>query len=247
MSYGKKIKRALKRGNTAKADRLKIKQANRKAKRVTLYTPGKKNGTVTIGRQKFNKLAKYDSRPVTSKTSSDGRVLNQGGLYATGSESGGKSVKTLLKKLGMDSLSNGDNYAKASRALRYSTAAPVQTVTKQVASDGGSSDASNTSTSFDAELARINESYAAENNRLSSLMSDQQAEYDAIAADQDRRMSNLSNAIANSSSQYDPTKNLGASNNINPALTVQEQNKTLSQGTQRYNRNSALNIQNVNV
>lgn len=122
---------------------------------------------------------------------------------------------------------------------------------------------------FDKRIEDINKSYFAETKRLTDLMSkqqkdyelrstnqlnafnqrsaEQQAAFDKYSASQDKKISNLSNSVANAASQFDPTENMGSSNNINPALTIQEKGKTLSKGTSRYNRNSALNIQNVNV
>tara|TARA_R110002050_G_C8821747_1_gene504473 strand:+ start:130 stop:855 length:726 start_codon:yes stop_codon:yes gene_type:complete len=122
---------------------------------------------------------------------------------------------------------------------------------------------------FDQRIADIGKSYAAETSRLTSLMAQQQKDYDTrstnqmnmfnqrsaeqqasfdkYSASQDKKISNLSNSVANSASQYDPTKNMSTSNNINPALTIQEKGKDLTKGTQRYNRNSKLNITNVNV
>jgi len=122
---------------------------------------------------------------------------------------------------------------------------------------------------FDKRIADINSSYAAETTRLTGLMAQQQKDYntrstnqmsmfnqrsaeqqaafDKYSGEQDKKISNLSNSVANSASQYDPTKNMSTSNNINPALTIQEKGKDLSKGTQRYNRNSKLNITNVNV
>ena len=122
---------------------------------------------------------------------------------------------------------------------------------------------------FDQRIADIGKSYAAETSRLTSLMAQQQKDYDTrstnqmnmfnqrsaeqqaafdkYSASQDKKISNLSNSVANSASQYDPTKSMSTSNNINPALTIQEKGKDLSKGTQRYNRNSKLNITNVNV
>ena len=77
-------------------------------------------------------------------------------------------------------------------------------------------------------------------------MTDQKADYDARELAANKKISNLSSTVANAQSQYDPTKGLGSSNNINPALTIQEKNKSLGSGTQRYNRNQ-LSINNLNV
>ena len=114
------------------------------------------------------------------------------------------------------------------------------------------------SISFNQEVAQINSQYQAENKRLTDLISSQNKAYNDQAAAFDRRFSqqqasfdssinNLNNRVANASNAYDPTKNMGSSNNINPALSIQEKNKSLSSGTQRYNRNSGLNIKNVNL
>jgi hypothetical protein len=93
---------------------------------------------------------------------------------------------------------------------------------------------------------------------LTDLISSQNKAYNDQAAAFDKRFSqqqdsfdssinNLNNRVANASNAYDPTKNMGSSNNINPALSIQEKNKSLSSGTQRYNRNSGLNIKNVSL
>ena len=114
------------------------------------------------------------------------------------------------------------------------------------------------SISFNQEVAKINSQYQAENKRLTDLISSQTQAYNNQAAAFDKRfnqqqasfdssINNLNNRVANASNAYDPTKNMGSSNNINPALSIQEQNKSLSSGTQRYNRNSGLNIKNVNL
>ncbi len=116
MSYGKKIKRAQKRGNTAKVERLTAKQAKRKSKRVTLYTPGKDNGSVTIGRQKFNKLTQLSEGGNLAKYAPGGRSMFD--FTDTNRDAKGKRVKTLMKKLGISDFS-GDNLAKAKRALTY--------------------------------------------------------------------------------------------------------------------------------
>ena len=114
------------------------------------------------------------------------------------------------------------------------------------------------SISFKQEVSQINSQYQAENKRLTDLISSQTQAYNDQAAAFDKRFSqqqasfdssinNLNNRVANASNAYDPTKNMGSSNNINPALSIQEKNKSLSSGTQRYNRNSGLNIKNVNL
>jgi hypothetical protein len=125
------------------------------------------------------------------------------------------------------------------------------------------------SISFNQEVAQINSQYQAENKRLTDLISSQTRAYNDQAAAFDKRfgeqqsafdkslgdqqdrfdssINNLNNRVANASNAYDPTKNMGSSNNINPALSIQEKNKSLSSGTQRYNRNSGLNIKNVNL
>jgi hypothetical protein len=114
------------------------------------------------------------------------------------------------------------------------------------------------SISFNQEVAQINSQYQAENKRLTDLISSQNKAYNDQAAAFDKRFSqqqdsfdssinNLNNRVANASNAYDPTKNMGSSNNINPALSIQEKNKSLSSGTQRYNRNSGLNIKNVSL
>ena len=125
------------------------------------------------------------------------------------------------------------------------------------------------SISFKQEVAKINSQYQSENKRLTDLVSSQMQAYNNQAAAFDKRfgdqqnafnkslgdqqarfdssINNLNNRVANASNAYDPTKNMGSSNNINPALSIQEKNKTLSSGTQRYNRNSGLNIKNVNL
>ena len=112
--------------------------------------------------------------------------------------------------------------------------------------------------SFNQEVAQINSQYQAENKRLTDLISSQTKAYNDQASAFDKRfnqqqasfdssINNLNNRVANASNAYDPTKNMGSSNNINPALSIQEKNKSLSGGTQRYNRNSGLNIKNVSL
>ena len=114
------------------------------------------------------------------------------------------------------------------------------------------------SISFKQEVSQINSQYQAENKRLTDLISSQTQAYNDQATAFDKRfnqqqasfdssINNLNNRVANASNAYDPTKNMGSSNNINPALSIQEKNKSLSGGTQRYNRNSGLNINNVNL
>ena len=114
------------------------------------------------------------------------------------------------------------------------------------------------SISFKQEVSQINQQYQNENKRLTDLIASQNKAYNDQAAAFDKRFSqqqdsfdssinNLNNRVANASNAYDPTKNMGSSNNINPALSIQEKNKSLSSGTQRYNRNSGLNIKNVSL
>jgi hypothetical protein len=102
------------------------------------------------------------------------------------------------------------------------------------------------SINFNKQLADIKAQNQASINALTSQLSDQKADYEAKEIAANKRISNLSSTVANAQSQYDPTKGMGSSNNINPALTVQEKNKSLSSGTQRYNR-SMLSINNLNV
>jgi hypothetical protein len=102
------------------------------------------------------------------------------------------------------------------------------------------------SINFDKQLADIKAQNQASIDALTSQLSDQKADYEAKEIAANKRISNLSSTVANAQSQYDPTKGMGSSNNINPALTVQEKNKSLSSGTQRYNR-SMLSINNLNV
>jgi hypothetical protein len=246
MGYGKKIKRAQKRGNTARVERLKIKQDKQKAKRVTLYTPGKKNGTVTIGRQKFNKLATMDGNfgkqtPDTFHREKNGAPMNGTGNFYT--ESQRSALKTLRKKLGFDDFSKG-NLGKAQRAMTYANFAAPTAVTPTAATTASTA---STSTSFDNQLQSIQNDYASENASLQQQILDQQSMYDSNAMAFDKQINNLNNTVANASNMYDPTKNMGSSNNINPALSVQEQNKSLAEGTQRYNRNSKLSINNLNL
>lgn len=245
MGYGKKIKRAQKRGNTAKVERLKIKQEKRKAKRVTLYTPGKKNGTVTIGRQKFNKLATMDGNfgkqsPDTFYRDKDGTPKNGTGNFYTESQS--SALKTLRKKLGFDDFSKG-NLGKAQRAMTYANFAAPTAVTPAAATTASTA----STTSFDKQLKSIQNDYASENASLQQQILDQQSMYESNADAFNKQINNLNNTVANASNMYDPTKNMGSSNNINPALSVQEQNKSLAEGTQRYNRNSKLSINNLNL
>ena len=102
------------------------------------------------------------------------------------------------------------------------------------------------SINFDKQLADIKAQNQASIDALTSQLTDQKADYEAKEIAANKRISNLSSTVANAQSQYDPTKGLGSSNNINPALTIQEKNKSLSSGTQRYNR-SKLSINNLNV
>ena len=102
------------------------------------------------------------------------------------------------------------------------------------------------SINFSQQLAAIRAQNQASINALTKQMSDQKADYDARELAANKKISNLSSTVANAQSQYDPTRDLGSSNNINPALTIQEKRKSLSSGTQRYNR-SQLSINNLNV
>ena len=102
------------------------------------------------------------------------------------------------------------------------------------------------SINFAQQLAAIKAENQASMDALTQQLTDQKADYEAKEIAANKRISNLSSTVANAQSQYDPTKDLGSSNNINPALTIQEKNKSLSSGTQRYNR-SQLSINNLNV
>ena len=102
------------------------------------------------------------------------------------------------------------------------------------------------SVNFSNQLAAIKAQNQASINALTKQMTDQKADYDARELAANKKISNLSSTVANAQSQYDPTKDMGSSNNINPALTIQEKSKSLSSGTERYNRNK-LSINNVNV
>ena len=102
------------------------------------------------------------------------------------------------------------------------------------------------SINFNNQLAAIKAQNQASINALTQQLTDQKADYEAKELASNKRISNLSSTVANAQSQYDPTKGMGSSNNINPALSIQEKNKSLSSGTQRYNR-SKLSINNLNV
>ena len=99
---------------------------------------------------------------------------------------------------------------------------------------------------FAQQLADIKAQNQASIDDLTKQLTDQKTDYDARELAANAKISNLSSTVANAQSQYDPTKGLQSSNNINPALTIQEKNKSLSSGTQRYNR-SKLSINNLNV
>tara|TARA_X000000368_G_scaffold212973_1_gene168254 strand:- start:5118 stop:5801 length:684 start_codon:yes stop_codon:yes gene_type:complete len=102
------------------------------------------------------------------------------------------------------------------------------------------------SVNFSAQLADIKKQNQAEIKALTKQLSDQRTDYALREEQANKRISSLSSTVANAQSMYDPTKGMGASNNINPALTIQEQGKKLSSGTQRYNRNK-LSINNLNL
>jgi hypothetical protein len=102
------------------------------------------------------------------------------------------------------------------------------------------------SVNFSNQLAAIKAQNQESINALTKQLTDQKADYDAREQAANKRISNLSSTVANAQSQYDPTKDMSSSNNINPALTIQEKTKSLSSGTERYNRNK-LSINNVNV
>ncbi|OUV34736.1 MAG: hypothetical protein CBC48_05430 [bacterium TMED88] len=99
---------------------------------------------------------------------------------------------------------------------------------------------------FTKQLNAIKAENQASMDALTQRLSDQKADYDQREADANSRISSLSSTVANAQSMYDPTKGMGSSNNINPALSIQEQGKKLSSGTQRYNRNK-LSINNLNL
>lgn len=102
------------------------------------------------------------------------------------------------------------------------------------------------SVNFTAQLADIKRQNQAEIKALTKQLSDQQTDYALREEEANKRISSLSSTVANAQSMYDPTKGMGSSNNINPALSIQEQGKKLSSGTQRYNRNK-LSINNLNL
>jgi len=102
------------------------------------------------------------------------------------------------------------------------------------------------SINFAQQLADIKAQNQSSLDALTKQMTDQKADYDAREVAANKKISNLSSTVANAQSQYDPTKGMGSSNNINPALTIQEKSKSLSSGTERYNR-SKLSINNLNV
>jgi hypothetical protein len=111
---------------------------------------------------------------------------------------------------------------------------------------GASATQKKLSNDFAKQLAAIKKENAAAIKALNDQLSDQQSFYDEREATANNRIDNLSATVRNAQSQYDPTKGMSTSNNINPALTIQEKTKKLSSGTQRYNRNN-LNITNLNV
>jgi hypothetical protein len=178
---------------------------------------------------------------------------NEGGWEQVGEHIGIKNVNS------DDEIRRLYDYMHGYKPQAPKAAAPVQAAAAPKAA----------TPAFDKRIAEIGKSYAAETSRLTNLMAQQQKDYDTrstnqmnmfnqrsaeqqaafdkYSASQDKKISNLSNSVANSASQYDPTKSMSTSNNINPALTIQEKGKDLSKGTQRYNRNSKLNITNVNV
>ena len=81
---------------------------------------------------------------------------------------------------------------------------------------------------------------------LSKQLADQKTDYESRESAANKRISNLSSTVANAQSQYDPSKGLSSSNNINPALTIQEKTKKLASGTSRYRREN-LSIKNLNI
>lgn len=102
------------------------------------------------------------------------------------------------------------------------------------------------SINFEKQLSAIKQDNQNRIDQLTKKLDDQAADYATREADANKRISNLSSTVANAQSMYDPTKGMGSSNNINPALSIQEQSKKLSSGTQRYNRNK-LSINNLNL
>jgi hypothetical protein len=102
------------------------------------------------------------------------------------------------------------------------------------------------SVDFTKQLAAIKAQNQASMDALTKQLSDQKTDYEAREAASNKKISGLASTVANAQSQYDPMKGMGSSNNINPALTIQEKDKSLSSGTQRYNRNK-LSINNLNV
>lgn len=192
-------------------------------------------------RKKASGAPRYEMRGAGS-----GRRSVQTGYHAPGTSfsyynnhAGWSGVRD---KLGINDV---NNTGEISRMYDYINGyqAPA---TAAAAPAAGPSSQGTSSINFSNQLAAIKAQNQASINALTKQMSDQKADYDARELAANKKISNLSSTVANAQSQYDPTKDMGSSNNINPALTIQEKSKSLSSGTERYNRNK-LSINNVNV
>jgi hypothetical protein len=138
--------------------------------------------------------------------------------------------------------SNGSKWTSTNwQWVEQAAAQPAPAAAPQASSGYASSSAN-----FASQLASIKAQNQASMNALTKQLADQKTDYDAREAASNKKISGLASTVANAQSQYDPMSDMGSSNNINPALTIQEKDKSLSSGTQRYNR-SKLSINNLNV
>ena len=177
--------------------------------------------------QRENKLDFYDSNVTRDYDNREAKM----GKYRRGSGWGLEDeYRYLVGEKGFQGVSGGGGAAPAAAA------APYQAPTSQGQS----------SVNFSNQLAAIKAQNQTSINALTKQLADQKTDYDAREVASNKKISGLASTVANAQSQYDPTKGMGSSNNINPALTIQEKSNSLSSGTQRYNRGK-LSINNLNV
>lgn len=170
-------------------------------------------------------------RPNVGSTTSYGEKTSENGYWDIGDQYAGTNT-------------NGSKWTSTNWKWVEQPSAPQPAASS--APQASSGYASSYSANFASQLAKIKAQNQASMDALTKQLADQKTDYDAREAAANKKISGLASTVANAQSQYDPMSDMGSSNNINPALTIQEKNKSLSSGTQRYNR-SKLSINNLNV
>ncbi len=104
-----------------------------------------------------------------------------------------------------------------------------------------------TNTSFQKQLASIQNKYKAENKRLSDSLKVQQDAYKEQSDTFNKKFTDMGNTIANQANIYAADNNSGSveQSGFNPAMSIAEKGRRVSKGTSQFNRK--LKINNLNI